>query len=277
MPPLRAGAPVVAIVLVAMTAGCVSGPAMDGTASARQTHPRPSASHPRPVAPRTGAAAPVAPPAPAGPVPSVTRVPPVSAAARQAGLIDVRTVVPDAIIDLRYATVHNFVGARLYPSDARCLVHRSMAHGLSVAADRLRRSGDLLVFWDCYRPHSAQVRMFRAFPDPSFVAKPGPYAYSHEAARSVDVTLARRATSASCPTRSLHRHCLLRMGTKFDSFSARAHAFATAGVSARARADRAHLRRAMNAGGLRVYTGEWWHFDAPGAAVHRPILPVPVD
>jgi D-alanyl-D-alanine dipeptidase len=31
-------------------------------------------------------------------------VPPVSAAARRAGLVDVRTVVPDAIVDLRYAT-----------------------------------------------------------------------------------------------------------------------------------------------------------------------------
>jgi D-alanyl-D-alanine dipeptidase len=201
----------------------------------------------------------------------------VSAAARKAGLLDVRTAVPDALIDLRYATAHNFVGRRLYPADARCLVHRSMAHGLAVAANRLRRSGELLVFWDCYRPHSVQVRMFRAFPDPNFVARPGPYAYSHEAARSVDITLARRATSASCATRSVHRHCLLRMGTKFDSFSARAHAFATAGVSARAEANRARLRRALNAGGLSVYSGEWWHFDGSGAAVHRPILHVPVD
>jgi len=26
-----------------------------------------------------------------------------------------------------------------------------------------------------------------------------------------------------------------------------------------------------------VYSGEWWHFDGPGAAVDRPILDVPVD
>jgi len=26
-----------------------------------------------------------------------------------------------------------------------------------------------------------------------------------------------------------------------------------------------------------VYSGEWWHFDGPGAGVDRPILNVPVD
>ena len=35
-------------------------------------------------------------------------VPPVSDAARAAGFVDVRSVVPDAIIDLRYATTNNF-------------------------------------------------------------------------------------------------------------------------------------------------------------------------
>jgi D-alanyl-D-alanine dipeptidase len=30
-------------------------------------------------------------------------------------------------------------------------------------------------------------------------------------------------------------------------------------------------------GGLTVYSGEWWHFDAPGAYVERPILDVPVN
>jgi D-alanyl-D-alanine dipeptidase len=33
----------------------------------------------------------------------------------------------------------------------------------------------------------------------------------------------------------------------------------------------------MNYGGLTVYSGEWWHFDGPGAAADRPILNVPVD
>ena len=42
-------------------------------------------------------------------------------------------------------------------------------------------------------------------------------------------------------------------------------------------ANRAELRAAMNTGGLTVYSGEWWHFDGPGAYAQRPILDVPVN
>jgi D-alanyl-D-alanine dipeptidase len=115
-------------------------------------------------------------------------VPPVSDAARAAGFVDVRSVVPDAIIDLRYATTNNFTGTQLYPSDARCLVHQSMSQGLATAASALRPQGHLLVFWDCYRPHDVQVRMFNVVPNPAWVARPGPFAHSHESGRSVDVT-----------------------------------------------------------------------------------------
>jgi zinc D-Ala-D-Ala dipeptidase len=191
-------------------------------------------------------------------------VPPVSDAAQAAGLVDVRTVVPDAVIDLRYATPNNFVGVPLYPADARCLVHESMAPGLAAAAAVLRPAGDVLVFWDCYRPHDVQVRMFDAVPDPNWVARPGPYARSHEAGRSVDVTIADAAGPVD-------------MGTDFDDFTPRALAYATENVSAAAQANRARLRDAMTAGGLTVYKGEWWHFDTSDAYEKRPILNVAVD
>ncbi|WP_343603312.1 M15 family metallopeptidase [Mycobacterium sp.] len=196
-------------------------------------------------------------------------VPPVSAKAQAAGFVDVRSVVPDAIVDLRYATPDNLTGTPLYPAGARCLVHQSLAPGLAAAADALRRQGDALVFWDCYRPHDVQARMFQLVPNPEWVARPGPYARSHVAGRSVDVSLAR----AQCPTR---QPCLLDVGTDFDDFTPRAHAFASDGVSPDAQANRARLRDAMSTGGLTVYRGEWWHFDGPGAAVDRPIPDVPL-
>ncbi|PIB78334.1 M15 family metallopeptidase [Mycobacterium celatum] len=197
-------------------------------------------------------------------------VPPVGGKAQAAGFVDVRSFVPDAIIDLRYATPNNFTGTALYPADARCLVHESMASGLVTAADALRRQGQALVFWDCYRPHDVQVRMFQVVPNPAWVARPGQYAHSHEAGRSVDVTTA----STQCPPQ---RRCFADMGTDFDDFTPRAHASATDGVSAAAQANRARLRDAMSTGGLTVYSGEWWHFDGPGSTVDRPILDVPVN
>ncbi len=177
--------------------------------------------------------------------------------AAEAGLVDVRSVVPDAVIDLRYATSDNFVGQRLYPPGAPCLVHESMAPGLAAAAAALRPQ--TLVFWDCYRPHEVQVKMFEVVSNPNWVARPSAYARSHEAGRSVDVTIAGAD-----------------MGTGFDDFTPRSLAYATDGVSPAAQANRARLREAMKAGGLTVYSGEWWHFDGPGAADPRPYLDVPL-
>ncbi|HJQ41806.1 MAG TPA: M15 family metallopeptidase [Jatrophihabitantaceae bacterium] len=199
-----------------------------------------------------------------------------SAQARAAGLVDIRSVVADAIVDLRYATTNNFTKVQLYPRNARCLVHQSMVPGLVTAARQLRAAGLVLVFWDCYRPHAVQVRMFQVVPNPNWVARPGPYATSHESARSVDVTVARDFVGGGCAAH-VQGHCLLDMGTGFDDFTPRAYAFATQGVSATEQANRALLRRAMNAGGIVVYAGEWWHFDGPGALVDRPILDVPVN
>ncbi|MGN6608442.1 MAG: M15 family metallopeptidase [Jatrophihabitans sp.] len=235
--------------------GSVAPPRHAPSAAARATAGQTSA------APRTAAAA-------------AMSIPPVSAKARAAGLIDVRTVVPDAVVDLHYATTHNFTHQQLYPSRARCLVHRTMAPGLRAAAAVLRRQGLVLVFWDCYRPHAVQVRMFRIVPNPTWVAQPGPYATSHESGRSVDVTLARRAVGGTCPHK-VRQHCQLIMGTAFDDFTPRAYAFATNGIGAVALRNRTTLRHAMETDGLAVYSGEWWHFDGPGSFVHRPILDAP--
>ena len=117
--------------------------------------------------------------------------------------------------------------------------------------------------------------MFRIVPNPTWVARPGDYATSHESARSVDVTLA--YVHGSCAaSQQVQGHCLLDMGTGFDDFTPRAYAFATHDVSSAAQRNRAILRHAMEAGGLTVYSGEWWHFDGTGSKVHRPILDVPV-
>jgi D-alanyl-D-alanine dipeptidase len=198
---------------------------------------------------------------------SAAAIPAVSAAAKEQGFVDVRTIVPDAIIDLRYATKNNFTGERLYPNDARCLVHESMAPGLRTAAAQLREHGYVLVFWDCYRPHSVQVKMWDVVPNPMWVAEPGDYSRSHESGRSVDVTLANAANGH-----------YVDMGTDFDDFTAEAGAYATDGLTAAQIAHREVLRNAMQSdGSLAIYSGEWWHFDGPGAAKKRAIIDIPVN
>jgi D-alanyl-D-alanine dipeptidase len=265
------------LLLIALCAGCTQAPlAGDRTPTAP---PASSSSSPASTSPASTTSA-KAPLSSAKPTPRSTptgQIPPVSAKARAAGLVDIRTIVPDAIVDLHYATSNNFVHEPLYPPDARCLVHESMAPGLRTAAAKLRQQGYVLVFWDCYRPHPVQVRMFQIVPNPAWVARPRSSARSHEAGRSVDVTLAHASTGQCAAVQQVHGHCLLDMGTGFDDFTPRAYAFAITGVSATARSNRAILRTAMNSGGIAVYSGEWWHFDGPGALVGRPFLDAPVD
>ena len=88
---------------------------------------------------------------------------------------------------------------------------------------------------------------------------------SHEAARSVDVTLAAGGH-------------LCGYGHRLRRLLAAGHRVRHRGRQrAQQQANRALLRNAMAAGGLAVYSGEWWHFDGPGALTPRPILDVPVD
>lgn len=190
---------------------------------------------------------------------------PVSPRAQAAGLVDVQSVVPVAVIQLCYAATNNIVGQQLYPADARCMIHQDLARGLATAAAALRRSGEVLVLWDCCRSHDVQVRMFEAVPNPNWVVRPSDYARSHESGRSVDVTLA-----------DARYGWLVDMGTDFDDFTARSLAYAGVGETAAQQANRARLRCAMEANGLTAYSGEWWHFDGSGAKDPRPVLDVPI-
>jgi D-alanyl-D-alanine dipeptidase len=52
-----------------------------------------------------------------------------------------------------------------YPADDRCLVHKSIARDVAVAADMLPSQGQSLVFGIRYRPHDVSVRMFQLVPN----------------------------------------------------------------------------------------------------------------
>jgi zinc D-Ala-D-Ala dipeptidase len=178
-------------------------------------------------------------------------------------LVDVSLAVPDAVLDLRYATDRNFTGRALYPAGARCLVLGPVAERLARAAARLRQAGFRLRLYDCYRPLSVQRELWRRFPQKGFVADPRTGSH-HNRAAAVDVGLSTpEGAEAELPT-------------PFDAFEPRAAAFATAGVSPSARRHRDLLRRAMEAEGFRPSRREWWHFDAPEAR-GAPVLDVPLS
>ncbi len=188
--------------------------------------------------------------------------PPAADGAPGPDLVEVARLVPDAVLDLRYATSENFLGRAVY-LEARCLLLRPAAERLARAAARLRRQGYRLLLWDCYRPLSVQREMWRLAPRPGYVADPRRGSH-HNRGAAVDLSL---AGADGRP---------VEMPTPFDAFDRRAHADAVEGVSEAARRHRRLLRQAMEAEGLLVNPREWWHFAARDAARH-PLLDVPLS
>ncbi|MCW5809136.1 MAG: hypothetical protein KIT31_42675 [Deltaproteobacteria bacterium] len=167
---------------------------------------------------------------------------------RDDDLVDVAKVIPDAVIDLRYATADNFTKRVLYASGT-CKLRRAVAARLAVAAEALRKDRRRLLLWDCYRPLSVQKQLWKLVPDPRYVADPKTGS-RHNAGASVDVALVAEDGSA------------VTLPTKHDDFSAAAHRDrALAGAHG---AEARRLDAAMSAAGFRGLATEWWHFDAPG-------------
>src|SRR5437764_700145 len=98
------------------------------------------------------------------------RLPPVLDA--EDPLVDAAGIVKDLIVELAYATSDNITGRALYPTDAKCLLRRSVAERLAVAANALRKRGLRLIARDCTRPPDAQEALWRAHPHAGLVADP---------------------------------------------------------------------------------------------------------
>jgi D-alanyl-D-alanine dipeptidase len=177
-------------------------------------------------------------------------------------LVDVSEVVPDAVVDLRYATSDNLVHRAVYPAGARCLLLAPVAARLARVAARLRAEGLRLRLWDCYRPLAVQRELWRAVPHKGLVADPAKGSH-HNRGAAVDVAV---AAADGGP---------VALPTGFDDVGRRARLAAVDGVSPEARTNRERLRGAMVAEGFRPNRMEWWHYDAPEARGAR-ILEAPL-
>ena len=178
-------------------------------------------------------------------------------AAAPAPLVDVARLVPDVVVDLRYAAADNVLGRPVYPAGARCLLLAPVAERLARAAARLRSAGLRLRLWDCYRPLAVQRELWRHTPHRGLVADPSKGGSNHNRGAAVDVALASPDGAA------------VALPSAFDDFGPHARVGATAGISAEARRNRELLRAAMLAEGFRPIRMEWWHFDAPEARGRR--------
>jgi D-alanyl-D-alanine dipeptidase len=166
-------------------------------------------------------------------------------------LIDIRTLDPRIIVDLRYATANNFTGAPLpgYLAN-RAFMRREAAPALARVERDLRSHRLGLKVFDAYRPVRATLAMVdwtRRVNRPDLLADGYIASRSrHNLGLAIDLTLIDLATGKE-----------LEMGTPFDTFSAAAH---TANASGEVAANRQKLKAAMEHEGFVNYDQEWWHF-----------------
>ncbi len=162
-------------------------------------------------------------------------------------------------VDLRYASVHNFVGRNLYGALDCSWLHHQAAAGLERAVEQLASDapGHRLLVLDALRPHRVQVMLWEHLDGTGlrqYVADPARGSI-HSFGMALDATL----TDA-------HGH-ELDMGSGFDEMTELSHPRLEARHLARGLLTPAQvqhrewLRRAMSAGGFNGVDNEWWHFD----------------
>lgn len=182
------------------------------------------------------------------------------------GFVLVSEQIPDVLLDVRYHSTYNFVGARVdgYEQPV-ALLTKEAAAALKLVSDDLREKGLRLVIYDAYRPQRAvdhfvrwaedihDARMKAVFyPDvdkadlfvKGFIARRS----GHSRGSTVDLTLLDEKTGQ-----------LLDMGGPFDFFGELSHPACT-GVTPAQHANRMLLQTAMVQRGFKPLSTEWWHF-----------------
>lgn len=202
-----------------------------------------------------------------------------------AGMVDIRELVPDIAENMHYAGNDNFVGTPIDGYDAaRCYLSRPAAQALAKAERFLRAQHRRLLIWDCYRPARA-VRHFvrwasdlddqrtkaKHYPNLDKRVLLGDYIApisGHSRGATVDLTL------LQCDADD--KHCRpLDMGTDFDVFDPKAHTDSPLASIAQ-REHRHLLRSAMEQAGFRNYTLEWWHYTLTPEPSPNVIFDVPI-
>ena len=163
-------------------------------------------------------------------------------------LVDIRSVDPTIIVELRYAGRNNLVGHPLYPKGMCALARPEVASGLAKAQAFLRRYQFGLKIWDAYRPTTVQEKLWQLTHNSDYVANPETGVGSlHSWGVAIDVTL------IDTWNRSV------RMPSDFDDFTPAAM-WRYLGPHPDVRAHVHLLQNAMRNGGFWGLRTEWWHF-----------------
>lgn len=163
--------------------------------------------------------------------------------------INIKKYSDDFVYELKYATDDNFLKTTVYDC-AECFFRVSAAKALIEANKDFIENGYKIKFFDCYRPHDVQKKMWKIMPNRIYVANPA-MGSVHNKGGAVDMTLVDLNGNE------------LDMGTPFDYFGREAH-HAYQGLDANVLKNRKILKETMEKHGFGSITSEWWHYNHKG-------------
>jgi D-alanyl-D-alanine dipeptidase len=161
-------------------------------------------------------------------------------------LIDIAKLIPNAVLELRYASTNNFTNTNLYKNATTTYLRQDAAMALQKAANTLATKNLYIKIYDAYRPYTATKLMWKLIKDERYVANPKKGS-NHNRGLAVDLTLV-DVTGKE-----------LDMGTDFDNFTDSAH-HSFINLSTEMLRNRKVLQSAMEDAGFKPLNTEWWHY-----------------
>ncbi len=164
----------------------------------------------------------------------------------QGELVRILDYIPDAVIDLRYATENNFTGTVIY-DDAEAYLCYGTVKKLTLVQEELKEKGFRIIIWDAYRSEEAQWRLWEVCPNPTYVADPRKGVTSHSRGNTIDIGIVCADGSEA------------ELPSAFDEFSSLADRDYS-DVSSEAAENARLLEEVMYRNGFTGYRGEWWDY-----------------
>lgn len=165
-------------------------------------------------------------------------------------LVNLAKLVPNIILDIRYATKDNFLNTPVYSKSA-CYLHQTAAQALLCVQSDLSLLKLGLKVFDGYRPLSVQQIMWDKIQDERYVSNPAKNKGRHTRGTAVDATLVDEKGHE------------LEMPCAFDDFTEKARSdYQNASIAALK--NRALLHEVMEKHHFHPLPTEWWHFDFQG-------------
>lgn len=165
-------------------------------------------------------------------------------------MVELKTLLPAIVYDLRYATTDNFTHRQLYNSGKETFLRLPAARALEKVQHDLNGQGYGLKIFDAYRPYSVTRKMWDLIHDERYVADPAKGS-GHNRGLAIDLTIIRLKDGSE-----------LDMGTGFDNFTDTAH-HNFKSLPPDILENRKLLRATMEKYGFKALETEWWHYGWP--------------